>query len=312
MRKRPSALLCLLPVVLAMLACAVPALEPTPTEDIGTQVALVLTQTAIAATQPALVQPPVEPTVTETATPAAEATATETASPVPVTGAIMGNLCYPSEGIPPLTVYAREIVTDQLYYIQTVENQQEYTLDVPAPGTYIIFAYTNFGVGGTYSPAVPCGLTVNCTDHSPIALDVQPGATINGADICDFYGPPGSMPPNPQPATGTIMGNLCYPSEFIPPLVLYAREINTFQTYTINTAENQTEYSIEVPAPGTYIVFVWRDGSIGASYSQAVPCGLSVSCTDHTPIQLPLVAGAVVTDVDPCDYYGPTGSVPPP
>jgi hypothetical protein len=298
-----SALLCLLPLALAALACAVPALEPTPTEDIGTQVALVLTQTSVAATQTALAQPSATVPV---------ATATDTATPAPQTATIMGGLCYPSEGIPPLTVYAQEVSTLQTVSINTAENQSEYSLEVPAPGTYVLFAYTGFGVGGAYTPAVACGLTVDCTDHAPIAVTVEPGATFAGADICDYYGPPGSVPPNPNPAAGTIMGGLCYPSEGIPPLTVYAREVNTNQTYTIQTAQNQGEYSIQVPAPGTYILFAYTDFGGGGSYSQAVPCGLTVACTDHSLIQLDVQAGATVTEANICDWYGPEGSVPPP
>jgi hypothetical protein len=294
--------MCAAPLLLATLACALPNVQATPTEDIGTQVALVLTQTAIAATQTAVAQP------SATLPPAPS----ETPTAAPQNATIMGNLCYPSEAIPPLTVYAQETTTLNTVSVQTAENQAQYSIEVPAPGTYVVFAYTSFGVGGAYTPAVACGLTVDCTDHTPIALTLDPGAVVNGADICDYYGPPGSIPANPSPATATIMGQLCYPSEGIPAMTVYAREVNTNQTYTLDTVENQADYSIQVPAPGTYIMFAWVGGSIGGSYSQAVPCGLQAACTDHTPIQLAMAAGGTMTGADICDYYGPEGSVPTP
>ena len=45
--------------------------------------------------------------------------------------------------------------------------------------------------------------------------------------------------------------------------------------------------------------------------SQAVPCGLSVTCTDHSLITVSVTAGATLTGIDPNDYYAPDGTYPP-
>src|SRR6266853_4264484 len=64
-------------------------------------------------------------------------------------------------------------------------------------------------------------------------------------------------------------------------------------------------------APGTYSVFsVVRAAdsrpecaTFGAIYSKAVPCGLDVTCTDHTPLPVTVRPGQVTGGVDPGDWY---------
>jgi len=59
-------------------------------------------------------------------------------------------------------------------------------------------------------------------------------------------------------------------------------------------------------------VYAWLDdGNLGGSYSQAVPCGLSVDCTDHSLIPVTVNAGQDVTGIDVCDWYGPPPPAPP-
>ena len=108
--------------------------------------------------------------------------------------------------------------------------------------------------------------------------------------------------PDQQPQPGVIAGKLCYPSDYIPPMTIYAREVNAGETVSIHVPVDTARYEIGVPA-GTYIVFAWPDTGIGGSYSEFVPCGLSVECTDHTPIPVPVAAGQRVTGIDICDFY---------
>jgi hypothetical protein len=61
---------------------------------------------------------------------------------------------------------------------------------------YVVGAATGALVGG-YTPAVACGLTVACTDHSLIRVAVPAGETVRGVDIRDWYAPPGTFPPRP-------------------------------------------------------------------------------------------------------------------
>ena len=84
------------------------------------------------------------------------------------------------------------------------ENQAIYSLELE-PGEYVAFAYPLEGsitLGGMYSEAVPCGLDVECTDHTLLAFTVLPGETIEGIDICDWYAQD-QVPPQPGGFTGT-------------------------------------------------------------------------------------------------------------
>jgi hypothetical protein len=115
--------------------------------------------------------------------------------------------------------------------------------------------------------------------------------------------------------TGTITGRLCFPSEYIPEMTIYARNVKTGKPFSTHVKEGTAVYKILVP-PGTYFVFVWtRPDEIsrrsGGLYSRAVPCGLNVSCADHRPIPVEVKPGRTVNHIDPCDFYSEK-SVPQP
>lgn len=268
-----------------------------------------LASLALALAMLACTLPPVAPTATPLPPPTdTPLPPVPTATPAPVgNGGITGQLGYPSEVIPPLTVYFLNVNTADVLTLSTGENQGDYTKSVP-PGTYHVYAWlADFGLGGSYSAAVPCGLTVDCTDHTLLDAVVTAGATTSGVDILDWYGPPGSvpLPAGVSVGTGSLQGLLHYPSEGIPPLVVYARNVATNETFSISTAENQQDFTLAGLPQGVYHVFAWvSDGNgLGGAYTQAVPCGLTVDCTDHSLIQVPVAAGQTSTGVDIADWY---------
>jgi len=112
-------------------------------------------------------------------------------------GSVAGKICYPSEFIPAMTVYFSNTTSGVYTELQISENQSDYQIDL-GPGRYIAFAYPESGNGGSYSRAVPCGLSAECSDHTTLAFEVRPGETTSGIDICDWYSPE-SVPPNPKP-----------------------------------------------------------------------------------------------------------------
>lgn len=119
------------------------------------------------------------------------------------TGAIGGALSYPSEGIPPLVVIAFSMTEPGTFFkVETSQNQGTYTLENVPEGSYKVVAYpqgdSQTGFSGGYSKAVPCGLSVICTDHSLIAVVVKPGQVTKGADPKDWYAPENSFPAKPQ------------------------------------------------------------------------------------------------------------------
>jgi len=119
------------------------------------------------------------------------------------TGAISGNLSYPSEFIPALTVVAFKVDDGQWFYVQTEVNQGTYTLEGLPAGTYHLVAYPQPSAGipddvaAGYTQMVPCGYSTNCTDHSLIPVEVEAGETITGIDPGDWYAGPQAFPANP-------------------------------------------------------------------------------------------------------------------
>ncbi len=116
----------------------------------------------------------------------------------------------------------------------------------------------------------------------------------------------------PTVVPGSISGRLSYPSEFIPPLRVVAFEVNGYNYRFVDTMQNQNTYHINGLRPGVYhIVAYTMDGNLAGGYSQAVPCGLSVGCNDHSLIDVTVEAGKDVPFINPGDWYAPEGSFPP-
>ncbi len=189
-------LLPLLSLSLLLAACG-PAADPAAA--VATDVAATLqagapaidpVATAVAATLQAAA-----PTAEPTAVPA-------TAAPVAATGAISGDLSYPSSFIPPLDIVATNTETGDYFYIQTTQNTTSYTMENLPAGQYTVIAYVTddpTDYAGGYTAAVPCGLSVDCADHSLLAVTVSAGQTTPGVNPQDWYAPPGTYPPNPLP-----------------------------------------------------------------------------------------------------------------
>lgn len=143
--------------------------------------------------------------ITVSPTPPTMATVTPTrASQLSIAkGEIKGTLGYPAEGIPELNVYAFDTSNEKTYFmIDTKVNQDQFTISDVDPGNYYIVAYvkaskTGEAYGGGYTKAVSCGLSVNCLDHSLIAVTVKPGETATGVEVKDWYAPEGIFPKKP-------------------------------------------------------------------------------------------------------------------
>lgn len=136
-------------------------------------------------------------------------TETEEEPPAALPGGINGSLSYPSEFIPPLRVVAFRLENGQpsgeFNFILTSENQSSYQINGLEQGQYWVVAYTipadggiPQGLAGGYSLAVPCGLSVECTDHSLIAVEVLAGQLTGGIDPADWYAPEGTFPVDPN------------------------------------------------------------------------------------------------------------------
>lgn len=141
------------------------------------------------------------PAATATATPSpqlstSQPTTDPASAPTPTYGVVQGQVCYPSEPpLPAMTLYFENTESDDVLTFHREEGEgQSYRLELP-PGTYVAYAWRADGaLGGSYSQAVPCGLTTDCTDHSLLPFDISAGGTVTGIEICDWYGDPGDVP----------------------------------------------------------------------------------------------------------------------
>jgi hypothetical protein len=88
------------------------------------------------------------------------------------------------------------------YYVTTPQGASSYQLDNLPAGFYYVVAYPNLdgiGAAGGYTAAVPCGLSVDCTDHSLLGVEVIGNQIAVGINPQDWYAPEGAFPGNPTP-----------------------------------------------------------------------------------------------------------------
>ena len=111
--------------------------------------------------------------------------------------------------------------------------------------------------------------------------------------------------------SGIISGKICYPSDYLPAMTLYFESTTDDRLISYPTHEGQDSYAIELE-PGTYYAYVRLPEDIlgGGMYSEAVPCGLEVACTDHSLIPVIVKSKQETSGVDVCDWYAPPGEVP--
>ncbi|MFZ6034965.1 MAG: hypothetical protein ACOYUB_02360 [Patescibacteria group bacterium] len=137
------------------------------------------------------------PSVTTVLSPTA-ATNSEAVSEKMATGSLEGDIGYPSEQIPPLEVYAfNSSDTGDYHKVKTVQNQGSYSFDDLPVGSYYVVAYAGSNYSGGYTEAVPCGLSVSCTDHSLIKVEVKTNEVTKGVDLKDWYAPENTFPQKP-------------------------------------------------------------------------------------------------------------------
>jgi RES domain-containing protein len=259
-------------------------------------------------------------------------------APNATTGNIAGQLNYPADSIPAMYVVAYQVGTQNHPYLATMPGQNAYQIANLQPGVYHVVAYTIGGGGfpaglaGGYTQAVPCGLSVNCTDHTLIDVTVVAGQTASGVNPFDWYAPQGTFPPfpgggaavgtststlPPAVANGSIAGKLMYPANSIPSLRIVAFRVGTSSYYYMDTALGQSSYQLDNLPPGVYHVVAYVrpgggfTGGLSGGYTQMVPCGLQYGCNDHSLIDVTVTAGHLTTGVDPNDYYADPGAFPP-
>ncbi len=121
------------------------------------------------------------------------------------------------------------------------------------------------------------------------------------------------------PAAARISGKLSYPSDFMPPLAIYAFSpdgVPARPLFGTRTTGGTTSYVLDGLAPGSYVIVAYTTSTGpnygAAGYTRAVTCGLRPNCTDHRLIVLNLRAGEAMNGVDPTDYQPPSAFPPRP
>lgn len=168
-----------------------------------------------------------------------------------------------------------------------------------------------------------CGSTAagtNVASSARTSGSVHTQSCDSAASPARTYDPTAPNPPTPSPGTaGSIAGSLSYPSEVIAPQLVYAVDIRgvAYGGASVETIWGQSSYVIEGLVPGTYRVFSVARGfggigspacaEWGAVYSPAVACGLTVYCTDHSPLEVTVRAGQTTPGISPTDWYGNPG-----
>jgi CSLREA domain-containing protein len=189
--------------------------------------------------------------------------------------------------------------------------------DLNSTDPMLAFLASNGGIALSHmpnpgSPAIDSGDPDKCIAEDQRSVARPQGAACDRGSIeVEAAAPTATPTPVPAPL-GTVSGALCYPSEGIPPMDLYFLNTGNQVVTSFPHLDGTASYSHDLD-PGTYVAYAYPQGyNIGGSYSQAVLCGLTVNCTDHSLIQFPVVAGQVTSDIDICDWYGQPGDVPAP
>ncbi|MGH2378676.1 MAG: hypothetical protein ACRDGT_09380 [Candidatus Limnocylindria bacterium] len=184
------------------------------TRSLGIGIALVvpLALVVVLALSAIRTEPPAaQPTTSPSPTPAAATVTGPAPQPTPqptptgqARGAITGALGYPSQFIPPLTVYAISVADERTFFSVDTPRyplgtgatplRPSYTITGVVPGIYYVLAYRNDDDPleerpGVYSEYVLCGGTASCTDHSLVPVTVRPGETVSRIDVTDWYYP---------------------------------------------------------------------------------------------------------------------------
>lgn len=150
------------------------------------------------AAQPVPTPPTTAATPTATGSSVASVPPATLSAPRGAPGAITGKLGYPSDFVPALRIYAIDPSAPGRYRVlHTAQNQQTYQIAGVVPGTYFVYATSvsagqTDAFGGAYTKAVACGLRADCTDHTPVPVQVRASSVADGVDVRDWYAPPGT------------------------------------------------------------------------------------------------------------------------
>lgn len=226
------------------------------------------------------------------------------------TGVVTGQIYYPSEFIPAMTLFLERIDTHEVVTAPIAAGQRYYTLTV-SPGTYHAYAW---GAGPRLVRSIgaftACRPNTPCEDHTFEPVTIAAGQTVTGVDIYDWYAqfplPPGVS------LVGTIEGLIFYPGPGMPAMTVYARNAETGETFSVSTQLGQFTFRLENLPIGSYYVFAWIQDGLRVPIGGAYACLLSRTCADHSLINVPVRYNEITRDGVKINDWFDQASVPEP
>jgi hypothetical protein len=218
-----------------------------------------------------------------TATTFASYARTQPGPTAPNPGSISGLVNCACGGLPGQDVYAISTDGARFYVTQTVPGQAQWKILGVQAGEYFVYAAERFTIvpGSTYvtprkfasgyTKAIACGLTVYCTDDSPIPVHVTSGADSAGIETFDWYAPDFPLVPvagPPEPTLGPL-----------PPSFPTAEQAVVYQGVNTTAAQHVAEPA-QCPVNLACFWLISSRAGNGASYfiASAGANGMYTSC----------------------------------
>lgn len=107
---------------------------------------------------------------------------------------------------------------------------------------------------------------------------------------------------------GSIEGSISFPSRLVPPMTVYAADLDSSRVRTLQLARGQTNFSVDVPA-GRYLVFLAPNETgapnIYGAYTQYSLCAAhdSGKCEDHALVEVTITPKTRRSVVAIDDWY---------
>lgn len=114
--------------------------------------------------------------------------------------------------------------------------------------------------------------------------------------------------------TGTITGELGFPGEYVPALIIAAIPVQGGGTYLMDTKDGDITFNMTGIAPGQYYIVAYQreTPSFAGGYTKFALTNMTVSDPqDHTLIPVTVEIGKTVSGVRIRDWYAPEGTFPP-
>jgi len=244
--------------------------EQTPAPDTFATIQAMVTQTVAAQTQYAPTQTPVPPTSIPTSTPV-PATNTPIPTNTPLPTATQASYCDWVSFVKDVTIPDGTTLAPGETFTKTWRLKNRGTCAWTAD--YMLVYSSGAQMGGTTAVRLPGYVAPGQTVDVSVTLTAptEKGKYVgywmlrNPSGVLFGYGNNANqafyveVKVAGSPGHGTVTGEICYPSEFNPPMTLYFQPVGSGQIIQFSIPENYMTYSLLLPN-GTYYAYAWAPG----------------------------------------------------